>query len=143
MENNQNRRATDRRATDRQSPVSGEHLPVEPHNFKRRATDHTHTLVPAAAPKALLVSMALILDKSFGVRSDDEKTEMLDKLSLVYAEVVGHGFYCEENADYFEAVLAFQSDPVAGKALVRDETRKVTLEPAVEEEIENLYGDLA
>lgn len=111
MENNNNtkfqRRASDRPAASSGDPATAQSL--ETNNFKRRATDQTHLLIAVEPPVELLVSMALRLDHGFGLLPKEQKIAQLAVMRKLHDEIAGRGYFGPENAEYYAAILAFDT----------------------------------
>lgn len=65
-----------------------------------------YALVPVEADQALLISMACCLNHGFGLLDKEAQDSMLHDMEKLYKEVVGAGYYSQENRERYLAMLA-------------------------------------
>lgn len=73
---------------------------------KRKMIPEGYTLVPVEADQALLISMACCLNHGFGLLDEVAQYSMLYDMEKLYDEVVGAGYYSQENRERYLAMLA-------------------------------------
>lgn len=72
---------------------------------KRKKVPEGYTLVPVEADQALLISMACCLNHGFGLLDEVAQYSMLYDMEKLYDEVVGTGYYSQENRERYLAML--------------------------------------
>lgn len=73
---------------------------------KRKMVLDGYELVPVEADQALLISMACCLNHGFGLLDKEAQDSMLHDMENLYKEIVGAGYYSQENRERYLAMLA-------------------------------------